>query len=109
MAGPPSRRPSLPSGSGEPSLRRLGVGSSSSDRPVRAQVIVALVAAATLIAVPVYLMRRPGQHVVAPADAGAPDAGKPVASVAPVVAPDAGKPPEKLRLGAPQRVRCGAT
>ena len=113
MAGPNSRphsRPSLPSSSGEPSLRRLGVGSSTSERPVRAQLVVAVVAALTLIAVPLYLMRRPEQRAQVTLDAGVPDAGKPAAPAAePVVVADAGKPVERLRVGAPQRVRCGAT
>ena len=42
MPGPPSQRPSLHSASGEPSLRRLGVGSSGSDRPVRAQIVASV-------------------------------------------------------------------
>jgi hypothetical protein len=111
-SGPHSTRPSLPSSSGEPSLRRLGVGNASSERPVRAQLVVALMVVVTIVAVPLYLMRRPSPHAATSpaADAGVTDAGKPLASAAaaPVVV-DAGKPPERLRLAPPQRVRCGAT
>lgn len=109
MAGPPSRS-SIPSASGEPSLRRLGVGSSTSpDRPVRAQIVVALVVALTLVAVPLYLMRRPSALRQTPVDAGVPDATAPISSARVLEAPDAGNPPERLRLAPPQRVRCGAT
>ena len=76
MAGPPSRT-SFPSGPGDPSSRRLGVGSGGRDRPLRAQIVVALVAVCILIAVPLYLLRRPGgkSAAVASASAGL-DAGK---------------------------------
>ncbi len=110
MARPP--RSSIPSLSGEPRLRRLGQGSSASlDRPLRAQLVVAGVAGVILMAVPLYLMRRPS---VAPA-AGAepsvpPSAQKP--AVAPV-AIDAGPAPQKaverVKLAPAQRVKCGSS
>ncbi len=109
MSGPPSTRPSFPSGSGEPSLRRLGVGSTGSERPVRAQLVVALVVAVTLVAVPLYLLRRPGQERGRAVDSAVPDAGRPAPSALPATAPDAGKPPERIKLGPPQRIRCGAS
>ncbi len=110
MAGPPSRS-SLPSIPGEPRVRRLGVGSSSSgDRPLRAQVVVGLVCAAILIAVPLYLVRMPSfkgasgaPSASASASAGALSAPKPQAVVAPPAVPP------RLTLGALQKVRCGAT
>ena len=113
MAGPPSRS-TFPSGSGDPSSRRLGVGSGVRDRPLRAQIVVALVAVCILIAVPLYLLRRPGgkSAVLASASVGL-DAGKaPPApgSAAAVISPiDGGKPPERLRVAAVQHVRCGAS
>jgi hypothetical protein len=114
MAGPPSRS-TFPSGSGDPSSRRLGVGSGGRDRPLRAQIVVALVVVCILIAVPLYLLRRPGgksSATAASASAGL-DAGKapaPAASAGTALTPlDAGKPPERLRAGAVQRVRCGAS
>jgi len=113
MAGPPSRS-TFPSGPGDPSSRRLGVGASSRDRPLRAQIIVALVAACILIAVPLYLLRRPGGKSAALASASAVlDAGKaplPPSSAGAVVVPlDAGKPAERLRVAPVQHVRCGAS
>lgn len=107
MPGPPSSRPSFPSSSGEPSLRRLGVRAGSGERPVRAQLIVALVVVLALVAVPLYLVRHPGPSKKAVADAGAPSAA-PAASTRPPELVDAGKPPERIRLGPVQRVRCGA-
>jgi hypothetical protein len=116
MAGPPSRS-TFPSGSGsgDPSSRRLGVGSSGRDRPLRAQIVVALVAVCILIAVPLYLFRRPGGKSAATAGSASAglDAGKaplPSSSAGAAVTPlDAGKPPERLRVGPVQHVRCGAS
>ncbi len=114
MAGPPSRS-TFPSGSSDPSSRRLGVGSSSRERPLRAQIVVALVVVCILIAVPLYLLRRPGgKSAAASASASAiVDGGKaplPPASAGVAVTPlDAGKPPERIRVGTVQRVRCGAS
>lgn len=107
MPGPPSSRSPFPSSSGEPPLRRLGVGASS-DRPLRAQIVVALVVALALVAVPMYVMRRPSaQTEPARADASAQSSALPPAPAAPPSAALANKPPERLKLGAPQRVRCG--
>jgi hypothetical protein len=115
MAGPPSRSSFPAPKSGDPSSRRLGVGSGSSrDRPLRAQIVVALVAVCILIAVPLYLLRRPGGKSAALASASvALDAGKAppaVSDAGALLAPlDAGKPPERLRVAAVQHVRCGAS
>ncbi|HYQ16785.1 MAG TPA: hypothetical protein VEQ58_13530 [Polyangiaceae bacterium] len=110
MAGPPSRS-SFPSVPGEPRVRRLGVGSSSgADRPLRAQVVVALVCAAMLIAVPLYLWRKPSTKAAATAasaSASARGGALPAAKPASVAAPSA--PPPRLTLGAVQKVRCGAS
>jgi len=113
MAGPPSRS-TFPSGSGDPSSRRLGVGSGGRDRPLRAQIIVALVVVCILIAVPLYLLRRPGgKSATVPSSSAIRDAGAaalPPGSGASAITPlDAGKPPERLRIAAVQRVRCGAS
>lgn len=112
MAGPQSRS-SFPSVPGEPRVRRLGVGSSGGgDRPLRAQVVVALVCAAMLIAVPLYLMRKPSMR----SSAAVPSASA-AASVGPRVVPAASTagaaadpaPPPRLTLGAVQKVRCGGS
>jgi hypothetical protein len=113
MAGPPSRS-TFPSGSGDPSSRRLGVGSGGRDRPLRAQIVVALVAVCILIAVPLYLLRRPGGKSAAIGSASvALDAGKAPSvpgSAGGTTSPlDGGKPPERLRVAAVQHVRCGST
>ncbi len=106
MAG---QRPSFPVPS-EPSLRRLGVGGigggpgSGGERPLRAQIIVALCATVLLVAVPMYLLRGPTreENVVASA------------ATAPVVPSlslkfDAGQSSERVRLGPAQRVKCGSS
>jgi hypothetical protein len=89
-------------------LRRLGVGSGSNDRPVRAQIVVAVVVALSLVAVPLYLVRHPSSTKKAAVDPAQPSA-QPSASAAPIASVEVRKPPERLRLGPPQRVRCGAT
>lgn len=105
-------RSSIPSLSGEPRSRRLGVGSSAGiERPLRAQLVVAGVAGVILMAVPLYLMRRPSGSPAASAEpAVIRSAPKPVAAPVPV---DAGAPPsravERVRLGPPQRVKCGSS
>jgi hypothetical protein len=105
MAGSP--RSSAPSSSGEPSLRRLGVGSrSGADRPLRAQLVVAGVLLLVLAAVPLYLVRRPSGA----AQAEDKDAGSDGAAAASAAAPPSAlvpKPPERLKLGSVTRVRCG--
>jgi len=94
-------------------MRRLGVGSSGGgDRPLRAQVIVALVCVAMLIAVPLYLWRKPStkatfSQAVASASASG---GLQAALKAPAAAAAAAAAPTpRLTLGAVQKVRCGAT
>lgn len=101
----PGRAP-FPSSSGEPSLRRLGVGTGS-ERPLRAQIVIALVVALVLGAVPMYLMRRPSPEQAAAASASAQGSAEPAPSALPPPAAKIEKPPERLKLGAPQRVRCG--
>jgi hypothetical protein len=110
MAGPPSRS-SFPSVPGEPRVRRLGVGSSSgADRPLRAQVVVALVCAAMLIAVPLYLWRKPSTKAalaLASASSSARAGSSP--AIRPPTAAASATPPARLTLGAVQKVRCGAS
>jgi hypothetical protein len=61
-----------------------------------------------LVAVPMYLMRRPNPQKAARTDASAADSALSVPSAAPVPTAEPKKPPERLKLGAPQRVRCGS-
>lgn len=111
MAGPPSRS-SFPSVPGEPRVRRLGVGSSGGgDRPLKAQVIVALVCVTMLIAVPLYLSRRPSTKgsTTAPS-ASASAALGPQAVPRPSAEPSAPTTtPPRITLGPVQRVRCGSS
>jgi hypothetical protein len=111
MAGPPSRS-SFPSVPGEPRVRRLGVGSSGGgDRPLRAQVVVGLVCVAMLIAVPLYLVRKPSTTSAA-ALASASASAALAAQALPKPSGDAASPPAtppRLTLGPVQKVRCGAS
>jgi hypothetical protein len=105
MAGP--SRPSFPS---EPSLRRLGVGGGGGERPLRAQLIVALVVGLVLLAVPLYLWRRPSGTENAPKDGGAPaDAHADAPDAAAAAVMDASAADERVKLGTVQRVKCGAS
>lgn len=104
MVRPP--RPSFPAPS-EPSLRRLGVGpsASGSDRPLRAQLVVAVVVLLVLIAVPLYLMRRPtAAH--APASASAPSSAEALVSALAERALQARRQEERVKLGPLQKVKC---
>lgn len=111
MARPPQRS-SFPSLSGETRLRRLGVGPpSGGDRPLRAQLVVAGVACVILVAVPLYLLRRPSSGVApTPEPSASGSAAKQPSAPVPV---DAGiaaaKPVERVRLGPAQRVKCGSS
>jgi hypothetical protein len=110
MAGPPSRG-SFPSVPGEPRIRRLGVGSSSGgDKPLRAQVIVALVCTAMLIAVPLYLWRKPSTKASpAPPASASGSAGPQAVPKPPLAAATPPAPAPRLTLGAVQKVRCGSS
>jgi hypothetical protein len=90
-------------------LRRLGVGSSGGgDRPLRAQLVVLGVVALVIVAVPLYLVRRPSGSDKKEAASASASVGSAAASAAPAPSALLPKPPERLKLGAPQRVRCGA-
>jgi len=106
-----SQRPPFPSAPSEPSLRRLGTGRApNNDRPIRAQLVVALVALIILLAVPLYLWRRPSAKPIG-GDAGAPSPSAPSATVSALLVPSAATPfrVEPVRTGPPQRVRCGSS
>lgn len=80
----PSSPPSQPS-----PYRYLGRG--GAERPVRLQIIIALVAGLILVAVPLYLWRRPRPESIPSADAAVADAGVSDAALgSPIVAFDAG-------------------
>lgn len=94
-------------------MRRLGVGGGGGgERPLRAQLIVALVVGLVLLAVPLYLWRRPSGTENAPKDGGAPNDARAAASDAQAGSAslaDASVKDERVKLGAVQRVKCGAS
>jgi len=106
-------RPSIPSLSGEPRHRRLGVGSgSASDKPLRAQLVVVGVVGVILIAVPLYLWRQPSGRPAPTADASASASAGRLGSAP--TALDAGaalaaQSAERVKLGSAQRVKCGSS
>ncbi len=106
----PAGRPTLPS---EPRSRRLGVGGgpAGGDRVVQAQVVIAFVLVFTVLAVLLYLLRRP---TAAPAvESPSPSASSSSAAPAPVIVRTKIEPPKeaaaKVKLGAVQHVKCGAS
>src|SRR5438046_6786605 len=101
MNRPPlsSSPPSQPS-----PYRYLGRG--GGERPVRLQIIIALVAGLILVAVPLYLWRRPRPESIPNADAAVADAGvfAPLDAGPPIVSADAG--PAVLSLAPFTTVKC---
>jgi hypothetical protein len=83
-----NRPPFTSSPPSQPSPYRY-LGRGGSERPVKLQLIIALVAGLILVAVPLYLWRRPRPEPIPSADAAVADAGAPVVA-SPVVAFDAG-------------------
>lgn len=109
-----SIRPPFPSAPSDPALRRLGIGQQGAQtRPIRAQLIVVVVLGLMLVAIPLYLWRRPSIASKITLDAGvAPSASSatPMASVALPALPDAGAiEPERVKLSPVKKVRCGAS
>ncbi len=99
-----SSKPSFPAPS-EPNLKRLGVGGGGGgDRPIRAQLVVVVVGLLILVAVPLYVLRKPSiGDEEQPASSGS------VAAPALIRTQlDAGKPETKVKLSTPQREKCSA-
>src|SRR5262245_55918288 len=94
----PSSPPSHPS-----PYRYLGRG--GGERPVRVQIIIALVAGLILVAVPLYLWRRPRPESIPSADAAVVDGGAPDGAAAAVMAiVDAG--PAGLNISKFSTIKC---
>lgn len=107
----PASRPTFPS---ETQPRRLGVGGGpgGGDRVVRAQMVIALVLGFMVLAVLLYLLRRPGAMPHPEQDAGASASAGSSAS-APVIVRTKIEPPRevvpKVKLGAVSHVKCGSS
>ena len=103
-------RSSFPSAPSEPSLRRLGVGGSNGggDRPLRAQLVVALVAVLILLAVPLYLWRRPAAQEDVPPASSSGAALLAASSLPAAIAPNTPKSDTRVTLSAAQKVKCSA-
>jgi hypothetical protein len=99
-----SSKPSFPAPS-EPNLKRLGVGGGSTDRPIKAQLVVFAVLVVLIVAIPLYLLRQPttGSDNGPIPEKTARDPGL-IRSQ-----PDAGKPATKVELGELQRVQCSSS
>lgn len=102
-----STRPSFPSAPSEPNLRRLGVGGGGSDRPLRAQLVIAAAFVLILLAVPLYLLRRPSADIDTNSEALA--SARVRQRMGPIrTRVDAGAR-LAVRLGPVQRVKCSAS
>jgi hypothetical protein len=96
LLGPPS----------QPSPYRY-LGRGAGERPVRLQIVIALVAGLILVAVPLYLWRRPRPESIPSADAAVADAGAPdAASSAALAAPAPAPPPSAVQLSAFTTLKC---
>ncbi|HWO12867.1 MAG TPA: hypothetical protein VNN80_25385 [Polyangiaceae bacterium] len=93
-----SSPPSL-SSEREPSPRH---GPGSGERPIRLQLVLAVLVAIVLIAVPLYLLRRPTPNESEPSDTPARGFGGVIRTEV-----DAGAAVVEVTLGPLQRVRCG--
>lgn len=98
-------RPSFHSAPSEPSIRRLGVRSSTNiDRPIRAQLVLALIGGLALLAIPLYLLRSPAPEPTKETDQA------PVGFAPSVPAGAEQKKEDKgLSLAEPVRVKCSSS
>ncbi|MET0413937.1 MAG: hypothetical protein ABW217_21690, partial [Polyangiaceae bacterium] len=91
---------------------RLGSGGGGGDNPLRAQAVIGGVIALVVLAVPLYILRRPSTHVTpVAAHATAPSARGFGGVVRVDSAADAGSGSgsSEVKLGPVQRVRCGSS
>jgi hypothetical protein len=84
-------------------------GGGGGDRPLRAQLVVALVVGLVLLAVPLYLWRRPSGSENAPKDAAAGAIDAALSDAALAAALDGGVRDESIKLGKVQRIKCAAS
>lgn len=98
-----NRPPFTSSPPSQPSPYRY-LGRGGGERPVKLQLIIALVAGLIIFAVPLYLWRRPRPEPIPTADAAVVDAGAPPVT-SPVVAFDAG-PPGGITVSSFTTIKC---
>ena len=98
-----NRPPFTSSPPSQPSPYRY-LGRGGSERPVKLQMIIALVAGLILVAVPLYLWRRPRPESIPSADAAVADAGAPATSST-IIAFDAG-PPGGITISPFTTIKC---
>jgi hypothetical protein len=104
-------RPTFP---GDPHPRRLGTGGApgGGERLLRAQLVIASVLGFTILAVILYLWRRPSvaDHEIRD-DTAQPStsAAAPAPAIVRTKVTPPPKPVEKVKVGAVQRVKCGAS
>ena len=99
-----NRPPFLSTPPSQPSpYRHLGRG--GGERPVRLQIIIALVAGLILVAVPLYLWRRPHAESIPSADAAVVDAGV-YDGGSPIVAFDAGPSASSVTISPFSTLKC---
>ena len=95
LLGPPS----------QPSPYRY-LGRGGGERSVRLQIVIALVAGLILVAVPLYLWRRPRPESIPSADAAVADAGTDASATAALAAPAPPPPPQVVQLSAFTTLKC---
>jgi hypothetical protein len=107
----PASRPSF---SSEPRPRRLGTGGSpgGGERLFRVQLVIAFILGTTILAVLLYLWRKPSpverdahDIIVAPSASVAP----PPSIVRTKVTPKETPPPPRVKIGAVQHLKCGSS
>ncbi len=95
LLGPPS----------QPSPYRY-LGRGGGERPVRLQIVIALVAGLILVAVPLYLWRRPRPESIPSADAAVADAGVDGSASAALAPLPPSPPPQVVQLSAFTTLKC---
>lgn len=98
-----NRSPFTSSPPSQPSPYRY-LGRGGGERPVKLQIIIALVAGLIIFAVPLYLWRRPKPESIPSADAAVVDAGAPLTQ-SPIIAFDAG-PPGGIQISPFTTIKC---
>ncbi|HVU00215.1 MAG TPA: hypothetical protein VHE30_00635 [Polyangiaceae bacterium] len=106
----PASRPSFPS---EPHSRRLGTGGgpSGGERLLRAQLVIALVLGFTILAVILYLWRRPSgkENQEAAVPSASSSAGVPEPTIVRTKVEPPKAPPPHVKTSAVQHLKCGAS